>query len=96
MTIGVIATIKVQAGKNKQFEAEFNELARQVLDKEAGCVFYALHRSQTDPQTYKVLEQYQTPEDLEAHGKTAYFQEANTKLGALVAAAPNIEVLDGV
>ncbi len=96
MTLGVIATIEVREGKNQAFEAAFGKLAEQVLAREEGCLFYALHRSKSDPQTYKVLEQYRSPEDLQAHGKTDYFQAANAELGGLVAAAPDIEVLDGV
>ena len=96
MTLGVIATIKVQEGKNREFESVFSELAKQVLANEQGCLFYALHRSKSDPQVYKVLEQYKSADDLTAHGKTGYFKAANVTLGALVAAAPDIEVLDGV
>ena len=96
MTIGVIATIKVQEGKNSEFEAEFTKLAEQVLANEEGALFYALHRSQTDSQTYKVLEQYRSQADVEAHGQTDYFKAANKVLAAYVAAAPNIELLDGV
>ena len=96
MAIGVIATITVQAGKNQEFETEFAKLAKQVLDKEPGCNFYALHRSESDPQIYKVLEQYKTAEDLEAHGNTDYFLAANAVLGPCVAAAPDIEVLQAV
>ena len=96
MTLGVIATIKVLEGKNSEFEATFSELAKQVLANEDGCVFYALHRSKSDAQTYKVLEQYKSADDLKAHGKTEYFIAANQKLTGLVAAAPDIEVLDGV
>lgn len=96
MSIGVIATIKVQEGKNSEFEAAFSELVKQVLENEDGCDFYALHRSKSDPQTYKVLEQYKTPEDIEAHGKTDYFKAANAKLATMVAAAPHLEKLDGV
>lgn len=96
MSLGVIAVIKVQEGKNNEFEAAFLELAEQVLANEEGCVFYSLNRSKTDSQTYKVLEQYKSAADLEAHGQTEYFKAANAKLGALVAAAPDIEVLDGI
>jgi len=96
MTIGVIATIQVLAGKNTEFEAVFSELAKQVLANEVGCVFYALHKSKSDPQTYKVLEQYKSADDLKAHSKTDYFIAANQKLAGMVAAPPDIEVLDGV
>ena len=96
MTIGVIATIKVQAGKNQDFENEFTKLVEQVLANEEGCTFYALNRSKSDPQSYKVLEQYSTAQALQAHGNTDYFKAANAVLGSMVAAAPEIEILDGV
>ena len=96
MAIGVIATIKVQAGKNSDFEQAFSVLAQQVNEKEEGCVFYALHISKSDPQTYKVLEQYSTQDALTAHGKTEYFIAANKTLATMVAAAPEIELLDAV
>ena len=96
MAIGVIATITIQEGKNSTFETEFLALAAQVNANEAGCVFYSLQRSKSNPLVYKVLEQYQTAADVEAHGKTEYFKTANKVLATMVAAAPEIEVLDTV
>jgi quinol monooxygenase YgiN len=96
MPIGVIATIPVQEGKNDEFEAVFNELAAQVLANEPGCRFYALNRSKTNPQLYKVLESYDDQAALTAHGQTEYFRAANGKLAAMVSGAPEIEYLDGV
>ena len=96
MAIGVIATLTIQEGKNAEFEAAFTALADQVQSNEPGNIFYILHRSKSDPQVYKVLEQYHSEEDLDAHGKTAHFLEANKVLAPLVAAAPHVEVLDTV
>ncbi len=96
MTIGVVATIKIQAGKNDDFEREFLKLAENVKANEPGNIFYILHRSKTDPQTYKVLEQYHSEADLDAHGKSAHFAQANSVLATMVAAAPEVEVLDTV
>ncbi|MDP5053078.1 MAG: antibiotic biosynthesis monooxygenase [Congregibacter sp.] len=96
MAIGVIATLKIQEGKNAEFEQIFAGLAQKVLAHESGCVFYALHRSKSDSQEYKVLEQYASEADLATHGKTEYFQAANKALAPLVAAAPHIELLDAV
>ena len=45
---------------------------------------------------YKVMEQYEGAEALEAHGRADYLREANKVLVTLVAAAPEIEVLDTV
>ena len=91
MAIGVLATITVQEGKNEEFERIFLELTN-----ESGNVFYALHRSKSDPQVYKVMEQYAGPAALAEHGQSGYFRQANEKLAGLVAAAPDIELLDAV
>lgn len=96
MAIGLLATITVQEGKNAEFEAVFLELMEQVRANEPGNVFYALNRSTSDPQVYKVMEQYESPEALDVHSKSEHFAAANRKLGALVAGAPDIELLDAV
>lgn len=96
MAIGVIATITIQADKTTEFERVFADLAEKVRSNEPGNVFYALHRSQQEPTVYKVLEQYESAADLDAHGKTDYFADANKVLATMVAAAPHIEILDAV
>jgi quinol monooxygenase YgiN len=96
MAIGVIATITIREGKNAEFEQLFTELTEQVLANEPGAIFYALHRTKSDSQVYKVLEQYTDQEAIKAHGKTEYFLAASEKMGALVTAAPDLEVLDAV
>lgn len=42
------------------------------------------------------MEQYDSPEALDAHSKTDYFPEANKRLARMVAAAPEIEILDAL
>ncbi|MEM8489131.1 MAG: putative quinol monooxygenase [Bacteroidota bacterium] len=96
MAIGLLATITVQQGKNAEFEQIFLSLTEQVRANEPGNILYALHRSKADPQIYKVMEQYDSPAALDAHGKADYFREANKALGALVAVPPEIEILDAV
>ena len=96
MAIGLLATITVLEGKNEEFEQTFLDLTELVRANEPGNVFYALHCSASDPQVYKVMEQYESPEALDAHGKTDYFRAANKQLAGLVAGAPEIEILDAV
>jgi len=96
MTIGIVATLKILPEKIEHFEKHFTELSKVVLAEEAGCRFYALHRSRTEPNTYKVLEQYDSAEAFAAHGKYPAFQQANVPLKDCVAEAPVIEVFDGV
>jgi len=45
---------------------------------------------------YVVMEQYDSPEALELHRKSDHFREANQQLGGLVAAAPEVEILETV
>ncbi|HEX4199672.1 MAG TPA: putative quinol monooxygenase [Caulobacteraceae bacterium] len=94
--IGVIATLKVQEGKNAEFEAVFTELAGQVRANEKGNLAYALTRSRADPNTYKVLELYADQEALTAHGQSEHFKAAGPKMGPCLGGRPEIEYLDGV
>jgi len=96
MAIGVIAKLKIQEGKNSEFEQIFTELAATVRANEPGNNFYALHKSRTDPQLYIVLEQYEDQAALDAHGKTDYFRASGAKMGPCMGGAPEIEVLDAV
>lgn len=96
MTIGIVATIKVQEGKNAEFEEVFNALAAQVRANEKGNLFYVLTKSRTDPSTYKVLEAYTDQDALTAHGQTEYFKAAGPKMGPFLAGRPDVEYLDGV
>ena len=96
MTIGVIATLKIQDGKTAEFEGFFTELAKQVRANEPGNIAYQLTKSRTDPNTYKVLELYKDQDALTHHGGTDYFKAAGPKFGAVLAGRPEIEYLDGV
>ena len=96
MAIGLLATITIQEGKNAEFEQAFLALTEQVRANEPGNIFYILHRSTSDPHVYKVMEQYESAEALDAHGKSEHFREANKVLATMVAAAPEIEILDTV
>lgn len=96
MAIGILATITVKEGMNAEFEKIFAVLAENVRTNEPGNIFYALHRSRTNGQVYKVMEQYENLAAVQAHGQTPYFLAANESLAALVAAAPEIELLDTV
>lgn len=96
MAIGVTAKLTVQAGKNSEFESAFKTLSEAVNSTESGCSLYALHQSRSDTQVYVVLEQYADEAALQAHGKTAHYQEAGKVLATCLAAAPEIELMDSV
>lgn len=94
--IGVVATLKVQDGKQAEFEAVFRDLAEQVRAKEPGNLCYQLTKSRADGTVYKVLELYKDQDALTHHGGTEYFRAAGPKMGPCLAGRPEIEYLDGV
>jgi hypothetical protein len=53
--IGVVATIKVKPGMEKEFETVAKELVARVRAHEPGCSLYALHHAET-PHTYVFME----------------------------------------
>lgn len=94
--IGVVAKLKVQDGKQAEFEAVFADLSAQVNAKEDGCVLYQLYKEKGSSDTYIVMEQYKTDDDLKAHGQTEYFKAAGPKLGGVLAGAPEVAYYDSV
>jgi quinol monooxygenase YgiN len=93
--IGVIATIRVQAGKEAEFEAVFGELAAAVNADEPGNSFYRLFRTE-ETGTYKVLECYDDMAAVEAHRAAAHFRDIGARFRPWLAAAPDVERLSAV
>jgi quinol monooxygenase YgiN len=91
MTIGVVATLKIQPGKESEFEAVFGALQEQVRANEPGCLMYDLFKSKAEEATYVVMEKYESEDALKAHGKTEYFRAAGPKLGGVLGGAPKVE-----
>ena len=96
MTIGVVATIKIQDGKAQEFEAFFTDLAKQVRANEPGNIAYQLTKSRSEPNTYKVLELYKDQDALSAHGASDHIKSSGPKSGPVLAGRPEVEYLDGV
>jgi quinol monooxygenase YgiN len=96
MTIGVIATLKVQPGKGADFEAVFKDLAAKVRANEPGNQFYTVCKSRTAEDTYVVMELYDDQAAIEAHGKSDHFRAAGPGIGACLAGRPDIQYLDAV
>ncbi len=96
MAIGVTAKLTAKDGHADQFEALFKELQDAVNAQEPGCLFYALHRSRSNPLDYIVLEQYQDQEAVDAHQQAEYYRRIGAQLGEHVTGAPEIEVFDSI
>ena len=96
MSIGIIATLKVQEGKEAELESVFATLAPAVRANEPGNRLYTLYRSRKDKSTFVVMEVYADEDALKAHGKTDHFRAASPKIGAVLAAPPDIHYMDAV
>ena len=92
--IGIVATLKIKEGSGGDFEAVATELVEKVNANEEGVVYYDLYKQ--DETTYVFLERYRDQEAQDAHGKTDYFRELGAKMGAFMAGAPDIKVLQSV
>ena len=90
--IGIIATLRVQPGKEEAFEGVFAELAAAVNADEPGNSYYKLFRTE-EAGVYKVLECYDDEAAVEAHRASEHFLTLGAKLGPCLASAPEIEKL---
>ena len=81
--LGVVATIKVKAGMEKEFETVAKELVAKVNANEPGCKLYALHRldGAGGAPTYVFMERYVDQAAVEAHRATDYFKALGRKMG---------------
>jgi quinol monooxygenase YgiN len=96
MTIGVVATLKIQEGKEAEFESVFTALAKQVRANEPGNKLYAYFRSRKEKGTYVVMEEYADEEALAAHRKSDHFRAAGPGIGATLAGPPDVHLMDAV
>lgn len=88
--IGVIATLRVQPGKEEAFEGIFAELAAAVAADEPGNSFYRLFRTD-EAGVYKVLECYDDDAAIEAHRASDHFLTLGAQLRPCLIGAPEVE-----
>lgn len=96
MAIGLLATIKIQAGKNAEFEAVAKELMAAVRANESGNKVYQFCRSRDDESTYVVMEVYADQAALDTHGKTDHFRTIGAKMGPFMAGRPDLKFFEAV
>jgi len=81
--IRVVAHFKPKPGKLEE--------ARRLLlgftaptRAEKGCVLYDLHENTGDPQDLTFIEEWDSAEDLDAHGQSAHIQEGRKRMPELM------------
>ena len=90
--LGVVATLKVKPGMEREFEAVAKELVAKVNANEPGCRLYALHRRDEagDTPTYVFMERYVDQAAVEAHRATEYFKALGRKMGEYMDGRPEV------
>lgn len=63
-----------KAGHETEVAGIFGKL-QTASRQEPGCLMYVVHRHQTDSTRFFIYEQYRDDAALEAHRKSAHFQE---------------------
>jgi quinol monooxygenase YgiN len=96
MPITVIAKLKVQPGKEAEFEAAGKEMIATVKTSEPGTLAYILHKNTKDPTEFTYYEVYQDQAAFESHGKTDHMRAFGGKIGGLLAGRPEIAILSEV
>ncbi len=82
--LGVVATVRVKPGMEKEFEAVAKELVAKVRANEPGCALYALHRPEGGgeaPSTYVFMERYVDQAAVDAHRGSDHFKALGRKMG---------------
>jgi quinol monooxygenase YgiN len=87
--LGVVATLKVKPGMERQFEAVAKELVAKVHANEPGCTLYALHRDEVAG-TYVFMERYVDQAAVDAHRATDHFKTLGRKMGEYMDGRPEV------
>src|SRR5271154_6128359 len=90
MSISLIAKLKVQPGKEAEFEAAGKEMVATVKTAEPGVLAYVLHKNAKDPTEFIYYEVYQDQAAFDAHGKTDHMKAFGGKIGAILAGRPEL------
>jgi quinol monooxygenase YgiN len=96
VTIGVIARVKVVAGKGPEFEAAFAEQAKGVRANEPANKLYQLARSREDENSYVVMELYDDDAALETHRGAAHMVANRPRMAPLIAERTVVEIYDAL
>ena len=94
-TVRVVAVLQGRPGQGAALLELWPGLSAQVRAEE-GCLAYDLHRVQGDDDRFVVLERWASLEALAAHGRAPHMREFGNQAAGLMAAAPEITVLDDV
>jgi quinol monooxygenase YgiN len=79
----VVALFRAKPDKIEELKQVLTDFVAPTV-KEKGCVFYQLHQNLKDPQDLCFLEEWESEEDLDAHGQSAHIQAGRKLIPDLV------------
>jgi quinol monooxygenase YgiN len=85
----VVASLAIKEGKADEAIAGFTPVIEQTHG-EPGCISYALHRDNNDPNTLVLVERWKSQEDLDAHFTQPYMAEMGSLAAEVLAEPPRI------
>jgi quinol monooxygenase YgiN len=95
--IVVVVSLQAAEGKGDEVVKAFGE-AIPPTHAEEGCVKYALHRDNNDPDHFVHIEKWRSQEDLDAHMQTPHLGAVFAALGqpGIMAGGPKMWMLSNV
>ena len=89
--IVVVVSLQAAEGKGDEIAKAFGEAIPPTHDEE-GCLVYALHRDNSDPDHFVHIERWRSQEDLDAHMMTPHLAGVFGALGqpGVMAGAPSM------
>ena len=94
--ITVVATLKVQPGKEGAFRQEAEKMIAHVKANEPGTLVYVLHQSTKDPTEFMFFETYSDQAAFSAHGASESMRHFFGAVGTLVAGRPEVKMYDEI
>jgi len=86
----------VKPGREAEVERLMQALVHDVRAHEPGCSIFEFVRSQTEPGTYLVIEQYADEETFARHRQTEYLQRMLPRLLDCLETAPDLATYESV
>jgi quinol monooxygenase YgiN len=88
--VEVVATFSVKDGKREAFIAIAQELVNETV-KEPGCIKYQLYHDISDPQSFAMIEEWESGAHLDAHLASAHIQAVRPKFGEVLNSFPSVK-----
>ncbi len=92
----VISRVRVEPGRQDDFDIFIMAFSADVQRSEQGCLWYAAHRVLGSELDYIIVMRFRTWADYEAHGDSPHMQAALPKLDWFLSGPPQFEIYAAV